>query len=64
MSGKLSRIICLKCQDDGLLQRIAWHPSGAHRELCFLKGKSEVSSLSQTITDPSQLCTIFLVMSF
>lgn len=22
-------------------QRILWHPSGAHRELCYLKGKSE-----------------------
>lgn len=26
-----------------LLQRIEWHSSAAHRELCYLKGKSEVS---------------------
>lgn len=41
-----------------LLQRIEWHSTGAHRELCYLKGKSEVSP-----TAPSNDC-IFIYSFF
>ena len=39
-----------------LFQRITWNPSDTDRELCLLKGKSEVSRKKNLYSSPSKRC--------